>query len=269
MIILLFIVVILFIIWYIVIDNKTQYDKAVLAYKQQYSQALDSNFNMHSVVSIVPPKVAGNYNSEQLAKIDKAAKWSCLGDYIKGLKVNDTLSPENALYVDKIAARLNLSIETNSEVAIYTSKLQEFWRWQNEDLKEIQVNISLHKNEVCYFQTRIQWYEDRTVTDSISYSGFSTSVRITKGVSYRVGSYKPYRQVHNELIQIDTGTLFVTNQRIIFMGAKKNSNIKYDNILSIVPHTDGVGIEKQSGKSPVLVCSDSQILAIVLSRLNK
>ena len=267
MIIFLIIIGTLFIIWYIVIYNKTRFDNAVFAYKSEYLLALESPG--HVQVTISPPIITGKYSTPQLEEIDQKARWVCLGDYVRNIQVNDTLSPKDAMAVNNIAYRLNLNLASNLEVSNYINKLKEYWAWQNEELEIIPVNISLHKDEVCYFQTKIQWHENRTVTDSISYSGVSASFRIVKGVRYRVGSFKPYRQVHNELMQIDAGNLFVTNQRIIFMGAKKNSNIKYDAILSIVPYTDGVGIEKQSGKSPVFVCNNSDILAIVLSRLNK
>lgn len=52
------------------------------------------------------------------------------------------------------------------------------------------------------------------------------------------------------------------------MGSKKNTNIPLNKILSINPYSDGVGIEKVSGRSPLLTVSDdAYILLMILSRV--
>ncbi len=67
---------------------------------------------------------------------------------------------------------------------------------------------------------------------------------------------------------IDTGTLYLTNKRIIFTGTKKNSNIRIDKVLDFTPYTDGVEIGKDTGKSPTLqMTQNADIFCMILERL--
>jgi hypothetical protein len=67
---------------------------------------------------------------------------------------------------------------------------------------------------------------------------------------------------------IDKGTLYLTNKRLILTGAKKNANIRLDKILNISPYSDGVEIDKETGKKPVLQFTDrADIFCIMLERL--
>jgi hypothetical protein len=74
------------------------------------------------------------------------------------------------------------------------------------------------------------------------------SVRICKGVRYRVGSVSAQRITRDELVEIDRGTMYVTNKRLIFDGARKNTTIRLLAILSFTPCSDGLVLEKATGK---------------------
>jgi NAD-dependent DNA ligase len=77
-----------------------------------------------------------------------------------------------------------------------------------------------------------------------------------------------YALTEEQLLQIDSGSLYITNKRIIFVGSKKNANIQLSKVLSVTPYSDGVGIEKDSGKSPILrVSTNSDLLAMTLGRV--
>lgn len=71
-----------------------------------------------------------------------------------------------------------------------------------------------------------------------------------------------------ELRLLDSGTLYLTNKRIIFLGHKKNSNIKLDKILSVTPYSNGIEVVKDAGRNPIfLVPSNADILSLTLSRM--
>jgi hypothetical protein len=148
------------------------------------------------------------------------------------------------------------------------SKLRRYWSIENEELPVINTLISLQKGEVCLYQNSCRWLEHRTVIKSISHAGLTGSFKIAKGIRYHVGYSKPQRITTDSLTEIDNGNVFLTNKRIIFMGTKKNSNIKYSSVLAVVPYSDAVGIEKDSGKSPILMCSDPEIMSRILTKLN-
>ena len=128
--------------------------------------------------------------------------------------------------------------------------------------------MSLEKNEKCYFQTSCEWFEKRTVTQRINYSGPTASIKIMKGVRYRVGSIKPQRVTSEEWKKIDSGTMYLTSKRVIFLGQSKSLNIKLAKILSFTPYSDGVELTKDAGRNPLIMFpTNSDIFSVILSRL--
>ena len=98
--------------------------------------------------------------------------------------------------------------------------------------------------------------------------GASFRLKIMKGMYYRSGSVSVERITSDILSHIDSGTAYVTNKRLIFVGSRKNTNILLSKVLSVIPYSDGIGIEKDSGKSPILrVPDNADIFAMILGRV--
>lgn len=176
-----------------------------------------------------------------------------------------SLSPEGYDRIIETTKLLNAGFVDKSNETLL--RYRKYWDLENNPLPILATDISLQKEEVCHFDSYCKWFEHRTVTKSISYSGLSTSIKITKGMRYRIGNITPHKVTSDMLMEIDNGHVFVTNKRIIFMGHKKNISIKYSSILAVTPYSDGVGIEKDSGKSPILICQDADYLSRILLRL--
>jgi hypothetical protein len=65
-----------------------------------------------------------------------------------------------------------------------------------------------------------------------------------KGLSYRLGSVGVGRTTEDSVVLVDTGTIYVTNKRLIFDGARTNTSIRLNKILSFTPYSNGVEIDK-------------------------
>lgn len=233
----------------------------------KYIEALNSNAQVIDL-SFDEFKPSLQINEYEFKTIDAEVRKECLNEIVAHQLRNGTLSPEDYSKITSASKKLNINLSFDEELKNYIEKLIEFWKVDNEDLPIKSVDISLQSNEVCHYITDVKWMENKTITTSVNYSGISASFKIAKGIRYRVGNIKPQRVTVDKLVEIDKGRLYVTNNRIIFMGNRKNFNIKYQSILSIVPYTDGVEIEKDSGKSPVLICVNSEMLSRILTRLN-
>ncbi len=79
------------------------------------------------------------------------------------------------------------------------------------------------------------------------HAGPTMRVKIANGVYWRAGALNLKPVTCDALVQIDTGRVFLTNKRLLFMGTKKNTSIQPNRILDITKHSDGVGIEKDAG----------------------
>ena len=149
------------------------------------------------------------------------------------------------------------------------SRFRKYWDIENAELVPIETPINLQKSESLYFTAKIEWFEERTRTTSVSYGGISTKFKICKGVYLRGGSIAPMRNTEEYLKLIDAGDIYFTNKRIIFMGQHGNKQIPYSKILAFTPFADGIEIDKDTGKKPFFKYEDSELMGIYLARLLK
>lgn len=181
---------------------------------------------------------------------------------------NRKISPEEWNEFTLYAKNLDVVLDFNDQTDQQLIKYKLYWEIENGELPVEEVAINLQKNEYCYFSGNADWLENRTVTQRINYGGPALRFKIMKGVYYRAGSVQVQRITSEQLLEIDFGIVYVTNKRIIFVGNKKNMTIPISKILSVTPYSDGIGIEKDSGKSPILrVICDADILAMILGRV--
>jgi len=243
--------------------------KALNAYRDEYLKVISDSSSLGEIkIDSLTINSTIGISEKDASMVEEQVRKECLDKIVSQSICDGILSPKDYDNIITSAQRLNVKLSFDTNTSAYLEKLKKYWIIENEDLQILDVHISLQKNEVCHFQTDCRWLEQRTITKSIAYTGITGSFKIAKGVRYRVGNIKPKRITTESLVEIDNGQLFITNQRLIFMGTKKNTNIKYQNVLSVVPYSDGIGIEKDSGKSPTLIFNNADIAVRILSRLN-
>ena len=92
--------------------------------------------------------------------------------------------------------------------------------------------MPLAKNEVCHFMGDACFCKIKQQT--VGYEGGSRGVsfRLMKGVSFRVGNYKGH-YIKKEIIDKTTGTIYLTNKKIVFSAIKNSSVVKYSDIINL------------------------------------
>jgi len=112
-------------------------------------------------------------------------------------------------------------------------------------LPTIQVNILLKGGEVCHFAIPAQLLEELSKTRYVG-SSSGVSFRVAKGVTFRTGSFRgtPIRESYQKVT--DTGILYVTNKKVIFVGQKKNATYPLNKIVDITKYTDGIRFQKEN-----------------------
>lgn len=202
-------------------------------------------------------------------KISSETRIAFIENYVAQIVADQRLSPAEEQELQAIASSLNVNVQLNDQTKEQLRKLKLYWALENLDLPVIHPDIVIQKSELCHIKiANVNWYELRSVRQRVSYSGYSTSFKIAKGFYLRSGSYRPQSYSVDTMKLIDTGTLYLTNKRIIFTGTKKNSNIRIDKILDFTPYSDGLEIGKDTGKSPTLqMTQNADIFCMMLERL--
>lgn len=113
--------------------------------------------------------------------------------------------------------------------------------------------INFQKGEtVLWAFADCKYLEDRTRKQFVGGSQ-GVSVRVAKGVYYRVGAFKGNSISYTERVHVDTGWMFVTSKNLYFAGTQKSVRIPYSKILSFEPFEDGIGIMRDAASAKLQI----------------
>jgi ribosomal protein L40E/ribosomal protein L37AE/L43A len=123
--------------------------------------------------------------------------------------------------------------------------------------------IILKRNEqTTLIMHNITLREPRAVRQTVGGYGGPT-FRVAKGVSFRLGGVAARSESHEELRNIDRGTLVLTTRRLIFIGSKRTTNIYLNKIVAIEPYKDGIGSQRENKqKTEYFIGSNKTTLTI-------
>ena len=178
------------------------------------------------------------------------------------------ISPDEEREMNAIAKSLGINLEFDEKSKELFERYKLYWQIENGELPELIPDIRIQKSEKLHFKTYVNWLEQRKVTRRINYAGPTARIRIAKGIYYRMGSMNVQPVSEDVWRTIDSGMIYLTNKRLIFMGSKGNKTIRLNRILDIKPYTNGVDIQKDAGRSPFLEFNNNvDLFSMILVRL--
>ena len=99
--------------------------------------------------------------------------------------------------------------------------------------------------EIVWVFEKVKYFENQTRTQYLGGSR-GVSIRIGRGLYYRVGEFRGERIQSLRNVHADTGLLAVTSQHIYFHGPSKAFRIPYSKIVSFEPFADGFGLNRDA-----------------------
>jgi hypothetical protein len=208
-----------------------------------------------------------NLSDHQIEEIFQPIGQNIVNNYVKQMTEDNRVSPieEHGLY--QLVSDLKTELKINPDAQSNLQMMKQLWNIENEPLTPLAIDIMLPKNELCYFRTNADFCENRKVSTRISYGGPSARIKIMKGIYYRVGSASIRSESKDVLTKIDSGSLYITNKRLLFVGSKQNKPIKLSQIIDFEIYSDGIEIVKDSGKNIVFIINQNiKIAATYLAR---
>lgn len=107
------------------------------------------------------------------------------------------------------------------------------------------------RGEMFLFSTPADLYDIKT--RRVYQTGSrGTSIRLAKGVSFRVGASRGYSESFEELVLVESGMLTISNSRIVFSGQLKNVSLNWEKVDSIEPYSDCIKIGVESRVKKVI-----------------
>lgn len=136
------------------------------------------------------------------------------------------------------------------------------------DLKSDSIGVNLKTSEVLHYAVPSSLIKLKKVTERINYSAVTGSIRIAKGVHYRIGSIKPQAIRKEVAATDDTGYFWISSNRVGFKGGRKHMNIPLDKLMSL-EYVDGIlKVFKDGKEAPyLLVLTDYDLVMKLIDHL--
>jgi hypothetical protein len=168
----------------------------------------------------------------------------------------------------EMAANLGVTLQHDGQTQALVDKFRLLARIDAGDLPVIPPAVTLQRGEKCHASLACTQSEIRKQTTGYRYSGPTASIKIMKGVRWRVRQVSVQRVSRDVMTQLDSGALYVTSKRLLFDGAAKNTSIALSKIVKFTAFSDGLRIEKDAGRDQYFVGEgDFEVLGAVFDHL--
>lgn len=215
----------------------------------------------------------GTLTPEEMAELDRQREALGLGEEdIRPVRVevfrlayqaaaaDGVISPAEEQELRRIQTYLEIPDAEIASTALDLSKLRLIYEIQQGNLPEMAARpgLVLHKGERCHWIEPASLLEERVVARRYEGGSHGVSLRIAKGLSYRVGAHRGQLLTDTAILPVSTGELVVTSQRLVFQGDRKSFTVKLDKLLNLQVYSDGLSVTPESGK-PKLVKVPRQV----------
>jgi hypothetical protein len=228
-------------------ESETILDQAVTArYGKELSEAVaDGKVSPEEQDRLERLVVGLRLSKETRAKLNQLQVDKFAGEHAKILAADHRVSTQELQQLEELGAALGVTdIQLDKATKATLARSYQLWLIENGQPPAIPIDIALQKGEEAYFTTSARWAELRTKTVKVTYSGSTASIRIMKGVRWRVGSITPHRVTQEQLTLLDAGRLYITNKRVMFRGSKKNVALPLSSLIAIRVFSDCIQFEK-------------------------
>jgi len=108
---------------------------------------------------------------------------------------------------------------------------------------------------LCRYKTRTQYVG----------GSHGLSIPLGHGFRYRVSSFRGHPIQSQFLGEVDKGTLVVTNQRVVFLGSKRDVSTPIAKVLQVEPFSNAVGIAREGKEArDIYLVSNPEYLVLYL-----
>lgn len=214
----------------------------------------DETFTIDKRTEVDAKAQALGMTDGQRQKLYDTAATQALMSVLSGALTDGRYTATEEQHVQAFAARLGVTIRHDEETARIVSRCRLLAQIDDGQPPNVDVPILLQRGEVCHFAASdVTYKEMRTVTKRVNYGGPTASVRIMKGVRWRFGSIAVQRVTQDVLTEVDKVDMYITNKRLFLRGGRKNTSVPLTKVAHFTLFSDGLQVEKDTGKDLFLV----------------
>ena len=209
--------------------------------------------------------------AEDFVKIRDTVFNSVASNYMSDRRITE--AEEDSLI--NMASRLGMSGPSIQAVKDHLAYFKLLDQLENVPFDQLPVTgrsgIVLQKNELDYVSFDANMIEERVVRNQYVGGSRGVSIRLMKGVSYRVGQSRGHIQSERAFVPVSSGQFVVTNQRLVFTGDRKSVNAPLAKIMNIDLFADGLRFSLTNRQKPVNIQffteQSAEVVAMYISRI--
>ena len=242
------------------------------AHRQAFLAALmeavdDGQLTLEEVSQLDALKSAAGLSDEDIA----AARIEAYCRAFAVAKADRTITDDELIDLKRLKSYLGLSDADIQSTQWELSRLRLLTEIQRGNLPTgSDAGVVLRRGEVVHWREPGSLLEERVVRRRCEGVSQGVSIRIMKGVSYRIGQQRGQLVSATGLVAVSSGDLILTSKRILFHGDRKSFAFTYEKLLGVEMYTDGVRLTADTG-NPRLVRltrpENLDVLGSVLSQL--
>lgn len=220
-------------------------------YKEAKQRSLNKKEFEMSLVEAAADGVLDDKEVNELKKkqadfglTDEETKRAKIGAYQTALvsaKADGQITREEEEELARIQKNLGISDIEIAQNKKELARLRLLNEIQLGNVPEVSVpNLITEKDEKVYWAEPAQLIEEKVIKRRYEGGSQGVSLRIAKGVSYRVGGSRGHLVSETGLVPVGTGELVITNKRVVFRGDGKTFSIKLNKLLDVQVLSNGV-----------------------------
>lgn len=190
---------------------------------------------------------------------------------VKAVSQDGCCTPEGYKGVCLMALHFGTDLTQHPELQSSLIRALRRYQLRHDALQSITVtNVLLQNCETAYWAEFGDLYEEKVVSRKYEGGSRGASIRVAKGVSFRVGGHRGQLVTESASVPVSTGQLIVTNQRMIFAGDKKSFATSYKKIINLETKVNGLRFGEANRQKPRLVIfrqPNGDLVFEVLSRV--
>lgn len=190
-----------------------------------------------------------NISQIEVEKINKSVAENIYKDAIQNAISDNEVTLNEQETLEQLASKLDLNVDdlnldkSTNETYNYLILLNAL---NNGYLPSKQnAVIVLQKNEIAHWEVPASLLTSKTITTGHTGGSHGVSIRIMKGVSYRVGASKS-TPIKEQVSIKHPGVLVITSKRVVFSSPIKSFSIPFTQLISFDPYSDGLGLQKEN-----------------------
>lgn len=219
------------------------------AVRQLFVQALaDMTLDVNEMGKLYREITTHGFSATQIHELGTYA----LRDVIERAKSDGRVDDAEMQLIQQIVTLTSVPNETVGELLSVLFVQRRLYEVSQGRLTPITVTgLNLNATEKAYWAEPVTLYEHKIVRRETVGRSQGVSLRIMRGVSYRIGGSKGQSVPIYDDVAVAQGQLIFTNQRVVFKGDRRTVMVRLNDVIGADPYTNAIVIHANNTKQPL------------------